>query len=165
MTNRVYISGNVKDEMRIKQIRNLIWTRTQAHEYYKKKHPHVTLVPRFNVEDENLEEVRSIVNDTSFKGEKLKVRNLCTYENLHKPYVVEFDIAHSMHDKIDSLVTDIDDCVRSSVKYPNSLHITLFKTQGWWDTVSDNMKRRLQNEVMHTNISETEVSDVRIDVT
>jgi len=164
MTNRVYISGNVKDEMRIKQIRNLIWTRTKAHEFYKKKHPHVTLVPRFSVKDKNLEEVKSIVDQTSFEGEELEVTSLCMYENIHEPYVVELNLRHDMESKIDSLVKQVDSCVSSSVNYPNSLHITLFKTQGWWDDIPVRLKKKLQDEIGHINMEKTQISDVRVDV-
>lgn len=164
MGNRVYVSGNVKDELRIKQIRNILWTRTNAQEFYHKKHPHLTLVPAFAVKEEDVDDVKSVVENAGFEGEKLQINTLCLYENLHKPYVVQLNIEHNMRDKIDSLVEDLEPYSTTNITYPASLHITLFKTEGWWDTVPRSMKKRLQDEVMLNQLPNTEISEVEVDV-
>jgi 2'-5' RNA ligase len=164
MGNRVYVSGNVKDELRIKQIRNTLWTRTNAAEYYQRKHPHVTIVPAFQVKDSDVSKVKSIVNDVNFEGENLEINTLCLYENLHKPYVVQLNVRHNMEDKIETLINDLEELTGSNLNYPASLHITLFKTKGWWDTVPVEMSKRLQDEVMFNQFPDTQISDVRVDV-
>ena len=164
MANRVYISGKVKDELQIKQIRNILWTRTKAREFYHKKDPHLTIVPAFGVKESDVENVRSVVDGIDFTGEQLEVNTLCLYENVHKPYVVQLDVQHNMQDKINTLIQELDQYSTNSISHPASLHITLFKTQGWWETVPREMKKRLQDEVMLSQLPDTEISDVKVDV-
>jgi len=164
MANRVYISASVKDELRFKQIRNLIWARTNAQEYYKKKTPHLTIVPAFGVQHENLDDVKSIVDDASFKGKDVTVDTVSVYENIHKPYVVQLNVSHDFHNEIDNLISQLEEYSHGNIRYPASPHITLFKTKGYWDTVPEDMKLRLQNEIMVTQLPNTELSGTEIDI-
>jgi hypothetical protein len=51
------------------------------------------------------------------------------------------------------------------MREPVSPHITLFKTQGWWDELPRNKKEILQEEVMSTvGLRDTEISSVNIEV-
>lgn len=164
MKSRVYISASVKDELRLKEMRNLIWLRTKAQEYYKKKTPHITIVPPFTVENENLDSVESIVSNYNLEGSSIDVKSLSVYENIHKPYVVQLDVQHNIHSLIDSLINELDNVAKSHMTYPASPHITLFKTQGWWDTVPDEIKRKLQDEILVNKFPDTEISSVSIQV-
>lgn len=145
-------------------MRNILWTRTNAQKFYHKKRPHLTLVPAFGVKEDHVDDVKALVDDFDFKGHELKVSTLCLYENLHKPYVVQMNVEHSMGQKIDELIGKLSQYSTTTIKDPASLHITLFKTQGWWDTVPREMKERLQDEVMLSQLPDTEISEVKVDV-
>jgi len=164
MGNRVYVSGKVKDELVFKQIRDVLWIRIDAREYYKKANPHLTLIPQFSVKDEDLDEVKSIINSKNFEGEELNVKTLSVYENIHEPYVVQLDIGHSMRDKIESLIDELSEYSKTTIKDPASLHITLFKTKGWWDDIPKDVKVRIQQEIMMNRFRDTELSGTEIDI-
>ena len=163
--NRVYVSGKLEDELQIKQLRNYIWVATNASEYYKKKDPHITIVPAFDVPDQHLSKVKEIINQKRFKGEHIDVNTLSVYENIHKPYVVQLDAEHSMHSKIQRLIRELQPYAERDIRDPPSPHITLFKTQGWWDTVPDEVKVAIQFEVMsNVGIRDTEIRGVKTEV-
>lgn len=165
MENRVYVSGRLKDELRIEQIRDYIWVRTNAREYYRRKDPHITIIPPFTVSDSEIEDVEDEIKSVTFRGEKIEIKTVGVYENIHKPYTVQLDVEHDMHSKTDRLISTLSQYDTSGLRHPNSPHITLFKTQGWWDQVPEDMKKSIQHEVMSTlMLNETEISSVDIEV-
>lgn len=165
MENRVYVSGRLKDELRIEQLRDYIWVRTNAREFYRRKDPHITILPGFKVSDEDLESVKRAVDVMSFENEPIQINTVGVYENIHKPYTVQLDAEHEMHDKIDRLIKTLEEYETSGLRHPDSPHITLFKTQGWWDTLPRDMKKSIQHEVMSSlMLKKTSISSVEIEV-
>jgi len=163
--NRVYVSGRISDELQYKQLRNYLWVATGAEEYYKKKEPHMTIVPGFSVEDRHIGDVKNEVNSAPFINKKVEVNSLSVYENIHKPYVVQLDVNHDFHSEIDSLMNRLQPYAKSEINKPVSAHITLFKTQGWWDTIPKPKRKKLQQEVMSTvGLRDTEISSLKVKV-
>lgn len=162
---RVYVSGRLKDELQLKQLRDYLWVCINASEYYKKKEPHITIVPAFNVKDDDIDDVKDVIRNIRFDGESVAINTLSVYENIHKPYVVQLDIEYSIESKIDALISQLSKYATNGIKYPNDPHITLFKTQGWWDTIPLDKRRRLQKEISSTTgILDTEISSIKIEV-
>lgn len=163
--HRVYVSGKLKDELKIKQLRNYIWVAVNAHEYYRKKDPHITIVPPFNVEEDDISTVESIIDDKRFKGHDIEAKTLSVYENIHKPYVVQLDVEYNIENKIESLIDELEPYASGQIRKPKSPHITLFKTQGWWDTVPQETKESIQYEIVSTvSIRDTEISRVTTEI-
>jgi 2'-5' RNA ligase len=161
--NRVYISGRLTNELQLKQLRNYLWVVTDAHEYYKKKEPHVTLVPGFNVKDKHVQDVRDVVDNYRFVNRKIKVNSLSVYENIHKPYVVQLDVEYNFDNEIDELIDQLREYAKTDIDRPASPHITLYKTEGWWETIPREKRKRLQEEIMcNVGIRDSELSRIEI---
>lgn len=149
----------------MKQLRDYLWVVLDAREYYKKKTPHLTLVPGFTVDKNDLPEVKRIISDKDFRRKKVRVNTLSVYENLHKPYVVQLKVDYDIHDEITELVEELRPYAKGKVREPTSPHITLFKTTGWWDTIPREKRSRLQEEIVSTaGIRDTEISSVKVSV-
>ncbi|EGQ44123.1 MAG: hypothetical protein J07AB43_01820 [Candidatus Nanosalina sp. J07AB43] len=161
--DRVYVSGRLTNELQLKQLRDYLWVVTGAEEFYKKKKPHMTLVPGFTVKDGRMDRVRNIIDNHRFRNRKIQVNRISVYENIHKPYVVQLDIEHGFHDELEHMIDQLDRHAKTSINYPNSPHITLYKTKGYWDTIPRDRKKRLQEEIMSgVGIRDTQISRVKI---
>lgn len=158
---RAYISARVKDELRIKQLRDRLWMMTDARRFYKKKNPHITVVPPFTVKEGCEREVERLVDDCPLKGREVEVNTLGVYENIHKPYVVLLDVDVEIEEVRNNLIDDLQQYVDGRIIEPVRPHITLFKTQGWWDEAEQDVKETLQYEIMNRHgFKNTEVSRV-----
>lgn len=163
--NRVYVSGRLTNELQLKQLRNYLWVATDAHEYYKKKDPHITLIPGFSAKEGHIEDVRDVIENYRFSNTKVTVRTLSVYENIHKPYVVQLDVEHNFHNEIEELIDQLSEYAKTDIDYPDSPHITLYKTEGWWDTIPRDKRKRLQEEIMcSVGIRDTELSRIEMKV-
>jgi 2'-5' RNA ligase len=163
--DRVYVSGSLDSELQLKQLRNYLWVSIDAHEHYKRLHPHITIIPGFNVREENTDKVRKIIRQTRFKGEEIRMKRLSVYENIHKPYVVQINIEYDIDEKINNLISRLKPLAKTDMREPVTPHITLFKTQGWWDELPQEKKEILQEEVRSTvGLRDTEISGVNIEV-
>lgn len=161
---RAYISARVKDELRIRQLRDQLWSITKAHKFYKKKIPHVTVIPPFTVKSGCEERVESLVEDTELKGREVKVNSVSVYQNIHNPYVVLLDVDVNIQDVRNELLTELPEYADGRIVEPSNPHITLFKTQGWWEDVDKDVKDKLQQEIMHRKmLADTSISHVEID--
>lgn len=163
--DRVYVSGRLTNELRLKQLRNYLWAAIDARKYYKKKEPHITIIPGFAAKDGRLEKVESIINNHEFSNRHIKVNTLSVYENIHKPYVVQLDVEHEFHKEIKQLISKLQRHAKTDITYPNSPHITLFKTEGWWDTIPRENRKRLQEEIIsNVGIRDTRLSKIETNI-
>lgn len=163
--DRVYVSGSLENELQLKQLRNYLWVSIDAHEHYKRIHPHITIIPGFNVREENTDKVKKIIRQTNLRGQNIRVNRLAVYENIHKPYVVQINIEYDIDEKIDNLISRLRPISKTNIRHPVSPHITLFKTQGWWDKLPRDKREILQEEVMSTvGLRDTEISSLNIEV-
>jgi 2'-5' RNA ligase len=155
----VYVSGKVKDEMQIRQVRDYVWVAIQAHEYYKKLDPHITIVPAMSVDEKNLDVVESIIDSTSFRGSPVEIKMLSVWKNIHRPYVVQLDVDLEFNNQIKELIEELRPYANNKLPYPDKPHISLFKTQGWWDDIPRETKKDLQHEIASAaSIRDTEIS-------
>lgn len=163
--NRVYVSGRLTNELQLKQLRDYLWVVTDAHEYYKKKEPHITLIPGFTVKRGHMEDVESVINNYRFSKREITVKTLSVYENIHKPYVVQLDVEYSFRNELQELIDQLREYAKTSIEYPASPHITLYKTEGWWDTIPREKRKRLQEEIMSSvGIRDTELSRIKMNI-
>jgi len=162
---RVYVSGKLKDELQIRQLRNYIWVATDAEEFYRQRDPHITIVPAFNAPEEKLDIINQIIDSKNFKHSEVRIKSLSVYENIHKPYTVQLDAEYDIRSEVDQLISELQPHAESEIRNPDSPHITLFKTQGWWDTIPKENRRAIQSEIMSTvGLRDTEISRLNTEI-
>jgi len=161
---RAYISAKVNDELHIKNLRDQLWNITNADGLYRKKTPHITVVPPFTVKNGHEHYVKSLVEDCKLEDRPVKINTIGTYLNIHKPYVVLLYVDVTIKDVRNKLINELEEHTQGKIIQPVEPHITLFKTQGWWDSVDEKVKQRLQREILNRNsFKDTKIRDVNVE--
>jgi 2'-5' RNA ligase len=162
--SRAYISARVKDELRIKSIRDKLWAIADAREYYKKVTPHITVIPPFTVKKGSEQNVEQLVEDSPLVGREVKVNRIGVYENIIEPYVVLLNVDVEIEDVRRDLLDELPEHTQGEIIEPVRPHITLFKTRGHWSEIDKDIRVRIQQEVIHmTTFQNTEVDKVEVD--
>lgn len=156
--------AKVKDELAMKQHRDVLWLVTGAHKYYKKVEPHITLIPPFTVKPGHEKEVQNIVSQLNVRGKNVKVTGIDLYEDIDQPYVVMLPVDVDLEEERKELMEKLPPHAEGNIIEPVSPHITLFKTQGWWGEVDINTRDSLKHELDNRQPSNTtEITNVAID--
>lgn len=148
---RAYVYATVEEELRIKELRDVLWNVIDAGRFYKKKDPHITVIPPFSVMGGHKKDVLEIVGSELVSDKKVEIETIGVYENIHIPYVVLLRVNADVYSIADNLRPRLERYTDNGVPEPVTPHITLFKTQGWWDEIDDELKDELQQEIMHRN--------------
>lgn len=162
---RAYISAKVENEIEVKQQRDTLWQVTDAHRYYKKVDPHVTIVPPFTVKDGHEEDVQRIVDRLNVKGKTVEVTDIGFYENINDPFVVMLSVSVDLQRERDLLMEELPQHTKRNIIEPVTPHITLFKTQGWWDSIDVETKDKLQYEISNRQpVRDTRLKSATVDL-
>jgi len=161
---RTYVLAKIEDELQVKEVRDVLWASLDARKYYKKVDPHITVIPPFTVKPGYKEQVTNLVTDTNISGREVTVNGVEVYKSIEEPYVVLLDVDVKIEDVRDQIMEKLQEYVDGKIVDPVSPHITLFKTQGWWEDIDDNTRGKLEKEVRHRNsLTNTEITNVKVD--
>lgn len=144
---RAYISARLEDELAIKKHRNILWNVTNADRYYKKVDPHITVIPPFTVKQGHEDDVKRVANNLNIKGKQVSITGFDLYEGLSEPFVVLLSVDVDLESERQDLMEKLPPHIKGSMVEPVTPHITLFKTQGWWEEIDDETSERLNREL------------------
>lgn len=159
--SRAYISAQLTDELRIKSIRDYMAAVLKGDRFYERKDPHITVVPPFDVKEGHESDVISLIEDCPLIGREVQINTLGVYEHIHHPYVVLLDVDVEIDDVRERLMDELPKHTKRDLIDPVRPHITLLKTGSWWDGADEELKKRIQYEIMiQKSFRDTEISDV-----
>lgn len=159
---RIYITAKLDADRRLCRVRDEIYERTGAEWYYKKVSPHITVIPPFYIEENKIENVDEIVNQSRLKGTEVEITGLMVWRNITDPqYVIlnaESDMVRKQKEMLDNLRYE----GASYLKTPVSPHITMFKQSGYRQHVGMDVRQKIQSCVGdYSDLESTEISDIR----
>lgn len=161
---RAYISAKIENELEVKKQRDTLWLVTGAHRYYKKVDPHITIIPPFTVKEGHEKDVESVVSKLNMIGKSVNVTDFNLYEDIQEPYVVMLSVDVDLQNERNVLMNELAPHTKGNIVEPVAPHITLFKTQGWWDDIDGETRKRLKYEMDNRqSAGDTKIRTVTVD--
>lgn len=144
---KAYIEAKLNNEHLVTSLRNRLYSSIGASYYYIKTSPHITIVPPFYIDSEDIDELHDIVENYDFSGKEVKTQHLMVWDSLSTPEYVMLDVDLDIKNKKEELKEELKELNTALVTDPVPYHVTLFSTRGWWDEPSVQLKRRLQMQI------------------
>jgi len=159
----VYVEAKLKDQSRLCRLRNKLYSSVNGSYYYKKKSPHITLVPPFYINEDDIGRLEQYIGELGIEGEEVITKDLMVWNSLKEPMHFILDVECD----IDSEVRDLVECVNSLRTQlgdmPVPYHITMFSKTGMWNTAPPALRSDIQSAIMNFDgIEDTEISEVRV---
>jgi len=161
---RAYIGASLEDDLRLRGLRDEIYNSIGSPRNYKKKTPHITVIPPFSVESEHKDNIRELVNSSSLPGEAVRCRNLAVWKNINVPRVVMLNVGVNIDDERHIIKSGLKQIGVENVPDPVDPHITLFKKYRTDVETPRQTRKNIQEEIYsrHT-FPDTEVLDTFVD--
>jgi len=158
-----YVCAKPDKYMELLKLRNQVHSIVDTDHLYRKKKPHITLVPSFKIKEGSKDRIKDIVSSYSLEGTKLRVERLSAYKTIDRPYVIRLNIDMPICDDIVSLRDELSPHSSVPLSTVDEYHITLVKTRGYWKTVSDDISNRIQREIENQSFPrELEVKNTKV---
>jgi 2'-5' RNA ligase len=145
--------------------RNQIHNAVDDDTYFRKSSPHISLINRFKVQDEHLDDVVRLMEGFDIEGEPIKVNGLSSGGHFQSPTAVFADVELDIEKEITALIKELEEYSKTAVKQIDDYHLTYMRTTGWWDKLPPENQKRLRNELELTlPITDIEVKKVNVEV-
>lgn len=159
----VYVEAKIHDESRLCRLRNEIYDNIGGQYYYRKKSPHITLVPPFYIDEDDICGLEEYIENTDIVGTEVRTQHLKVWESLDRPKHFMLDVDCDIDNEVRDLVEHVNELRSHLGDMPVPYHITLFSRAGMWESAPDVLKHSIQESIADFNgIGNTEISDVRV---
>lgn len=148
---RAYISAKPDNTIWIKSLREELFRIREAPNYYQRKNPHITIVPPFSLNEDNVSDLKRAIDKVDLQGREISINGLSTYSNIHNPSVVMLNIDVDIEDEREMLMEEASQYANGNIPDPVNPHITLLKSYADRKEFPYSLKRRLQREIMERN--------------
>lgn len=142
-----YVWAKPNRYMQLLQLRNRLHDVIDTDFYYRKKKPHITLVPSFKINDGAESDIKSIVSSTTMQGSTVSVENIDVFKSIEQPFVIQLSVSLENPSEVSEMSSRLSDYSAVPINIPDNFHISLIKTRGCWDSVSQDVTERIQNEL------------------
>jgi len=142
-----YVWAKPNRYMQLLQLRNRLHDVIDTDFYYRKKKPHITLVPSFKIHDGARDDIKSVVASTNIENTTVSVDNIDVFKSVEQPYVIQLSVGLENPNEVLEMGSNLSDYSAVPINIPDNFHISLIKTRGCWDNVSEDVTERIQNEL------------------
>lgn len=161
---RVYISAEVTDKLRLIALRDELYEFIDAPLYYRKVSPHITIIPQVIVEEGHKQEIREVAQTLSDRDIGVELISLGVWKNISNPYIILLDIRMDVDKLRNEIINELDKYTINTILNMRKPHITLMKTKGWPDKVPREITESIQYEIMNRNINfNTEIRKINVE--
>lgn len=152
-----YIEAKVADDDAIKRLRDDLFSVTQPDSDFRRKDPHVTIIPPFTIDAKDIPKVDDILSESPLLGEPLPIAGVGIWPSVQNPRVVLLDVDIDLEEERERLLSKLRDLGAVDIAEPVNPHITLFKTDCGY-SLSERERRDIQRMVANNRDSwETEI--------
>jgi len=161
---RAYIGASLEDDLRLRGLRDEIYNSINSPRHYKKKTPHITIIPAFSVDPEHRDRVEELVHSSSLPGTPVRCENLAVWKNISVPRVVMLNVDVNIEDERHIMMSGLREIGVDNIPDPVSPHITLFKKYSTDVETPRQTRKKIQEEIYsrHT-FPDTRVLDTFVD--
>lgn len=161
-TQTRYIEAKLAHSSRIERIRDNLYDKFIESDKYKKVDPHLTIIPPFNIPEDNLSDIHEEVSNMNLENMEVKVNGLSIWPSLKNPRVVLLDVEAKLTQVRETLKEYLKQ-YKAELEYePVNAHITLFKTDNGYN-LSDEATSQLQ-ELIQNNRNQWETNIKYVDI-
>lgn len=162
---RVYIAARLQHELVLRSIRDSIYNKIEGYTHYRKKDPHITIVPPFKVHSKDLDKVYDAMDSVDIVGKNVDVTGLSVWRNIHKPHTILLNVDCDIDDDRITLKDKVEDISVDGIRRIVRPHITIMKSNGWSQDLDIDIKRSIQNEILYRNYyPETQIKGLFTDI-
>jgi len=159
----VYVEAKLKDQSRLCRLRNKLYSSVNGSYYYKKKSPHITLVPPFYINEDDIGRLEQYIDESGIEGKEVRTKDLMVWSSLREPMHFILDVECDIDNEVRDLVEHVNSLRTQLGDTPVPYHITMFSRTGMWSTAPSVLRNDIQNAIMNFDGTEdTQISEVRV---
>lgn len=143
---RAYIEAKVSDVECITELRDSLYDQTGASTAYRKSQPHLTILPPFTIDKNEIPRVNELLEESGLVGRDIPITGVGVWPSIKNPRVVLLNSPINLKKNRQSLTENLRELGAVNMEDPVRPHITLFKTDNGY-TIDEHVKKSIQKSV------------------